>query len=578
MYKQSLNIVYAVIIGLTVLTGTSLHAQQLSEIDEIRVIAPYQPSISEAFKINQNPAMDDTIRVEMRFTYQLQPLKIINPYLPGPFTPTRMRQEQAPDLPILLVKAGYGAYQSPYVEGFFNTRQSGNHALGLHVRHLSSHADVKDHPNSTFSQSRANIYGSRFFRNTTLDADIAFERQGMNFYALIPDSFPVTAADDIRQQYDLLSSAIGFGSGPGAGHYSGYHLGIKHQWLNDRFNNTEHIFSLAANIDREIGADPFGLADRQRLRVDLMADYAHHSTVLGDFSTGIYRIRPQLSSSINMLHFHLGGELAIEDMDADYDMHIYPRAGFSLDIVPNGLVAYMEVSGGLEHQTWQNLSSQNPFVRPAPATAFTSTRSAFGGGLKGCISDMFSFNVQLTNSKIDNYTLFGISYDNTPANPLSPAGPHNRHAFMVLYDDIRKLHVQGEIFARWGDHFSLRAQGDYFNYTMDQQEKPWHKPELLLSLQLRYSFRDKIILTSDLIGRGASYGVILADQHTNLPITRSQKVHDFYLDANAGLEYRYTKNLSAFLNLYNMQNETYARWTNYPGQGFGFLAGLSFGF
>jgi len=49
-------------------------------------------------------------------------------------------------------------------------------------------------------------------------------------------------------------------------------------------------------------------------------------------------------------------------------------------------------------------------------------------------------------------------------------------------------------------------------------------------------------------------------------------------DANLGLEYRYTKKLSAFINFNNIGAVRYQRWEDYPTQRFNVLGGLTYSF
>jgi hypothetical protein len=49
----------------------------------------------------------------------------------------------------------------------------------------------------------------------------------------------------------------------------------------------------------------------------------------------------------------------------------------------------------------------------------------------------------------------------------------------------------------------------------------------------------------------------------------------FIADANLGLEYRYNKRLSAFIQLNNLASQGYMRWYNYPVQRFQFMGGIA---
>jgi outer membrane receptor protein involved in Fe transport len=53
---------------------------------------------------------------------------------------------------------------------------------------------------------------------------------------------------------------------------------------------------------------------------------------------------------------------------------------------------------------------------------------------------------------------------------------------------------------------------------------------------------------------------------------------DAFTDINLGIEYRYKKHISAFVNFNNLANNSYQRWYNYPVYGFNLLGGFNFTF
>jgi len=190
-----------------------------------------------------------------------------------------------------------------------------------------------------------------------------------------------------------------------------------------------------------------------------------------------------------------------------------------------------------------------------------------------------SYNLSVINSQIDNQPFFVNNYP-FPSMPV-PGMPYPANGFEVVYDNIRRLNYRAEIVSRFGESFSLRLRGDFFEYTLDAQEEAWHEPRMLLSMNLNYNIQNKIILRADLYGRGKAYGrefVTTDAGFIGWYDYRKRQVHDFYLDANLGIEYRYTKLLSVFLNFYNIQNEKLERWTYYPTQGFNFLGGVTYAF
>ena len=53
---------------------------------------------------------------------------------------------------------------------------------------------------------------------------------------------------------------------------------------------------------------------------------------------------------------------------------------------------------------------------------------------------------------------------------------------------------------------------------------------------------------------------------------------NFIIDANLGIEYRYSKRISAFVQLNNFASQSYQRWYNAPVQQFQVMGGVTFRF
>ncbi len=569
--------------------------QRELDIDEIQVIAPYEPSISEAFKINLDPVIEDTVTVDMDFDYRIEPRRAFVRFDPEPITPARMRGEPLERLYRGLIKGGYGSYQTPYFEGFYNTLRSDEYALGVHLKHRSSGQDIDNFPNSTFSRNKANVYGTRFYDAHKLTADIDYNRHVFHYYGRQPMSLGLKDADSpyqhpsastTRQRYESLASAVSFGNNAGNDARVHYKSGLQHQWLSDRFDGSEHLFRLHGEIGSQVAADPFEMMDEQRFSMEADARYYYLNNQADTLHAGIYSLQSKLYSSIDRIDFHLGARVSVEDNQGNFTMRAYPLAGFQMDIIPENLIAGAAFSGGLKRHSWHELSANNPFVTPLAVTAFSNIRTEFNASIHGAIGNHFSYNLRMKNSHIDNYPFFArVSYrywENLPIN--FPMGYHDagfpppQQPFSVLYDDIRKLQLTAEMFYRFGENLSMRLRGDYYEYTLDRLPGAFHKPGFEVNLHARYNIQDKIILTADLFGRDKTRGGLLEPGPGWQTLIQEYDLHDFYADVNLGIEYRYNKRLSAFLNFSNILNEDYERWLGYPTQGFNFLGGLGFAF
>lgn len=546
--------------------------QQPMEIDEIKVIAPYMPTISDAYKINDNPRSDDTLIVQMDFDYSIMPTRIDTRFEVEPISPARMRGEPLAKIYRGHVKAGFGTYTSPYFEAFYNTLRSNEHALGVHVKHLSSSGEIQDYDFSSYSQNTAELFGKRFFRNHTLDAGIGFNRDVVHYYGFRRDDFindetileyiDALEKDSVRQHYNHLSASIGFGSNHLDSTRTSFGSSLAYNFFGDRYDATEHNIKFSSNIGRELQQDPTGFGIRHYIDFDVSGDYYNTITPLDTASTAVISLKPRVFSRTRNFAFHIGLDASVQADTASY-LRVYPLAGLQVDIVPRVLTAYAQLSGRLEKHSLYSMAQRNPFINTAMPYAFMNLRSEVGGGLKGSLTDYVSYNLSAHNARIDNFPFF-VTDTTTILN----------NQFTTVYDNVRRLNLRAELFAQLGERLSTRIRTDIYQYSQERQLEPWHMPAMEIGLNLKYNIQDKIIITGDAFARDSVYGLIYDEQGNPL----AQKIHGFHVDVNLGVEYRYTKLLSVFLNFNNLQNNSLERWINYPSQRFNVLGGLSYSF
>ena len=116
--------------------------------------------------------------------------------------------------------------------------------------------------------------------------------------------------------------------------------------------------------------------------------------------------------------------------------------------------------------------------------------------------------------------------------------------------------------------------GDVYNYTTDREEMPWHTPNYNITFSGSYNLKEKIIVKLDVFALGPQWAKIYVPLETSM-VMKAVKL-DGIIDVNLGLEYRYTKKLSAFVQLNNLAAQQYNRWNYYPMQRFNLLGGLTY--
>ncbi len=549
----------------------SLLGQRTMDIDEIRVVAPYEPTVSDAFKINDIPRIDDTLVVKPSFAYSIMPRKLPTRFELEPITAARLRGEPLSKLYQGHVRGGFGTYTTPYGEAFYNTLRSNDYALGLHLKHLSSKSTIKDHGYSGYSDNLARVYGRKYLGDNTLDGGLGYQRDVIHYYGFRfkdfeddPVVWPVLDEmnrKDIRQRVSQINANVGFGSHHPDSSRIGYYTGLEYNLLTDRYDASEHNIRFRGNIGREV-EDPFDFADQVYVELKASTDFYHNNTPRDTSNVAVISLKPGVSARLNRVKFNAGLDLSVQSDTASY-FRIYPQFGLEAGVIEKYLTIHGKFSGGLHRYSLREMLHENPFMNTQAALGFRNTKTEITGGIKGAFSDKISYNLSLASARIEDYALF-VTDTTTLLN----------NQFTLVYDHIRRLHLRGELFSQFGSRLHARLAADYFQYSLDEEIEAWHLPALQLGLNLKYNMQDKIVLSADVFARDKTYGRTF-DEPGNPVAT---ELHGMFVDANFGIEYRYTRILSFFLNFRNVQNKSLERWTNYPSQKFHVMGGLTWSF
>ncbi len=123
-------------------------------------------------------------------------------------------------------------------------------------------------------------------------------------------------------------------------------------------------------------------------------------------------------------------------------------------------------------------------------------------------------------------------------------------------------------------------RGKYNNYFLDNETEPWHKPELEITLSADYNMQEKIRVKAELFTTSKTYArtfeTVVSGNTT--AVTEVPVKLDGLFDLNLGLEYRYSKLLSGFINFNNILGQRYYRWYNYPSYRFNVMLGITYSF
>jgi len=525
------------------------------------VISQYEPAIRpNPKKITETPSILDTVVPAPVIDYKLPPRKFDTYFTVDPIKPAKMDGEALNKLRHGYVQGGIGNYLSLYGEGDYCSTRSKENVWGVHVRHFSSSSSVGGTPGfSGYSDDDVNLFARKFIGKHTLDADINYSRNSIYFFGDDVGNFKHNK-DSIHQAFNTVAANIGLLS-----HYQdkemlNHSVRLKYSFMDDHYHTNENNLQFSGSAWRYLHEELVG--------IDLSADYYNDHSLHDTSNMTIVHVHPFVGAEGEKWNLKIGLS-AFGEFGKDAPFYSFvPDAEASYDVYKHILTPYAGLENGTVRNSYRLLTGENPFVNPNVAGGIQNTRYKYSvfGGIRGLISSTTSYDAQLSYSEVENAAFF-------VNDTLDP----QRNKFTVIYDDGRLFKAHGEIAYQKTEKLRFLVKGDYIRYFLYHELQQWHTPTTRLTLTARYNLREKIIVNADLFGLNEQYAPTYS-RETKAPyqMTLQSKTLKPLVDVNLGVEYRWSKSLSAFVHINNIGALKYYQWNDYPTQSFNFLIGANF--
>jgi len=535
---------------------------------DILIVKEFEPVISEAFKISDNPRISDTLKPEVgSLTYELVSKQIPTEFNVIPIKAAVMKGEPLEKLYRAYAKGGYGIYNTALGEVYINNLRSRTKNAGFYAKHLSSTGNIKDVGYSGFSNTNVKAYGKQIFYNKILAGSGSYQHDRYHFYGFNTknDTLPTDLFSDslsqnrIQQNFQKIKGEIQFKSYFKDSNLLNFDFNLKAYNITNSFSENETNLKFNAAVDRFYG--------NKHAYINAGVDYNQYNDNLGNYNSTLVNFEPA---------FSIGGEKwnvkaalrTFVNSDSVTTFKAYPIIHATYNLVGDFMIPYVGLDGGLDRNNFDELRTINPFLQNNPLLAISNTKYDVYAGVRGQFSSKSSFNLKASQKLIENLPLFINDYSQ-----LIP----NR--FIVVYDTAEITTLTAEFSYQQRDRLNIFGRGDYFIYSTKHEAKAWHTPNFRASLGAVYDLQDKIILKADIYyisnqfaksfnsldGEPVGYGAY-------------SKELKGLIDINIGAEYRYNKKLSGWISLQNLASVKYERWNYYPTQGFLGMLGFTYSF
>lgn len=530
-------------VAVAMASGLQTFAQDTLRTNWEYVDKTFKPILSESIKIQSNPNPEIPETKVPVFAYDVPEKRMDGQPTLYTIKPLSLGTSLLPKLKNNYTKLGYGNYNAPLFETYLNTTRNKNLQAGLFVKHLSFNPSG----DRQFSNNTVYGFGKRFLGTGILSADAMYYRNVVNLYGYESSG----ANSDIKQRFQTIEGKVAFQNILKDTSKLSYKLDGGFYNFADNRDVSENDFKLYGTFGKRIGGNPIDVKAGVNI-TNLKFGSTEYSRVFVD-------LNPRYKLNMDQLFINLGFNSTFFNDSTGTTFYFFPVAEAGLNLIKNSLTTYVGITGNLQRNTYRSIANENPFVRSA---GFRNTVNSFElyGGLKGIISPQTSFLINLSLANVQNL-LFYVG------------DSANLNSQKVIYDTKNSsvFNFKTELNHEFGEKFTFGFVMNYYSYSISIPS-PYSRPTFTTQLNMGYNMADKFIWKASVYTMNKRESGVETSSGIK-PVTL-----DGLVDINLGLDYRYTKNISLFVNLNNLTNNQYQRWTNLPVYGFNVMGGLTVSF
>lgn len=540
----------------------------------VNVVRPYQPTISDAFKIKDSPKLNDSNTVKKKpVKYNIFSIPVASTFTPAKGKAANVDKAKPIKMFDNYASLGVGSYTTVLGEVYLNHAINSNENVGGYFSHHSSQGGIDNVLlDNDFAKTNINAHYSQKLRDFSWKIDGGFDVRSYNWYGLPQNFFGPAEANSIDPGYS----------------FSGFNIGGKLNFEDAIINDGSVRFKRFTD-NRDSGENRFIAKTSFDIPIqDEMLSTSFYIDYIGGSFDNTYTTEDEirygnttfgLSPSYQLKQDDLTVDLGVSfvylnDTElSDNKFFIYPNIEASYRLVDEILIAYGGITGGLIQNSYQDFAEENPFVSPTLSIMPTDQRYNGFIGLKGKLSNNVSYNIKGNYFAEENKPLFKANDALTFATRDYQYG----NSFGVVYDDVTTFSVAGELNIDVNRNFTLGIKGEYFNYSTDTQLEAWNLPDITGSIFMDFQISEKWYAGASAFYVGERKDQLLLVGSLIFPDPTPITL-DSYFDANAHLGYKINDQLSVFAKVNNIANQDYQRYLNFPVQGIQALGGATYQF
>lgn len=566
-------ILVAVLSFSAVLSQAQEREQDTLRTDVIDVVKPYTPSISDAFKVKEQPNLDDNeINTKKDIAYNIFSFPVASTFTPAKGKAATIDKAKKEQFYNSYATAAFGSNVTVIGELYLNKQIGRDQNFGAYLSHLSTQNGVSEAlADTNFSTSKIDLNYVKRSRDITFQLNGGFEYKTNNWYGLQKQLFTETTANSLDLEQSYSNANI---SGDVVFKDAMIEKGdIIFRRFGDGFSSAENRF--VANVNSKIEVL------EQSINVGAYFDY-----VSGNFKRNYFTdneinygniqvgIKPTYVYTEDGFVVNIGLKTVVfnDSEVGKTKFFIYPNVTASYNLVDGYVSLFGGLKGGLKQNSYYAFAEENPFVSPNLFIIPTDEQYKAFGGIRGKVTSTIAYEVSGSYGSSKAQALF---LNNEITDTELPYTYGN--SFGVVYDNMTTVSLGGRLDFTVTQDFNLGVKGAFYKYNTKTQEEAWNLPNIETSIFANYQMTDKVKAGTSIFYVGSRKDQVFKEGLVS-PTEPATVTLGGYLDANVHVSYTINDRFSAFLKAQNLTNNQYRKWQNTAVQGFQVLLGANYKF
>ena len=569
-----------IILLFSILITTGIFGQKTKKdtlkTEEILVVKPYTPKISDAFKITTSPILpqSDLFKKEA-VSYSIFSIPVASTFTPSKGKAKGITRAPKERLFENYISAGFGNFTSPSFEAYIHAGDNRYNDFGIFINHYSSEGGIKDLVlNDNFSDTKIDLYYKQFERNYNWQVNGGVQRQLYNYYGL-----PKTISFNDNVISSLNEQQL----------YKAVYLGGKINFEESFFKGAT---AEATNFSDDYNSNEIRFLVKPKIEFPISTELLN-ATFLADLISGKFE-QTYLTSEKNKYNFlNLGVNPNFEVLREKFTLNLgakfyysrdletktntyytYPNVTASYKVIEDVLIITAGVTGDLEQNSYKNFAEENPYVSPTLNIFQTDQQYRAFLGTKGKLASNIGYNFNISHSNEKNKALYIQNPRLTEGTIILNNAYEAGNSFNVVYDNIKTLGAFAEVSIDASKEFNFSGTLNYYNYTTENLLEAWNLPTITATVNANYKYKSWYA-GAKLFYRSETKDLFQSGIEEIAPIIVKNKA---YIDLNLNGGYIFSNRLTAFAKINNALGTKYESYLNYQVQPLQISGGITYKF